>query len=461
LQANLADPPEQLSHYEFHGQPQTSSNWSLAMPEATMIANRLIFALFKYFTQTGTTETVGHLSVLDLETCLSENHTFLPHPHCQVCQHPAVPTASRFLERIQQLQHLDSIDPDTFLERLASSVVDARLGLFTALEDDNFVQAPLAVYKVNLSNPMLKKNQPAILNIAAASIDTKDAKLRASQKACARYAANLVDQRRLLPPEVVQQHIFPTLSDDQLIGIQPPPTQDKMWIWALDLQMQQAYIVPAKQVFSALHNQNRGTENERGIASGMSWEEAICLALLDWCNYLTVEHLQDAQQAYLQVDLTRTPLTPEGIYLYHLLKTAVGQKITVYDVTGPLHIPTFATCFGEKVVAYSTHCDGAQALSMGFEQALQQYQSEQCLQFEYAVAPVPDFPSALRSDQLSVPRYTPPDAWPARQEWLLQRFQANGLRAFAVPLDHDPALVQVLPFIARVLLSRADSKKGE
>jgi hypothetical protein len=98
---------------------------------------------------------------------------------------------------------------------------------------------------------------------------------------------------------------------------------------------------------------------------------------------------------------------------------------------------------------------------MGFERALQQYQAEQCQQFEYAVAPVPDFPSALRSAQLSVPRYTLPDTWPARQEWLLQRLQANGLRALAVPLDHDPALAEVLPFIARVLLSKAESKKGE
>ena len=192
-------------------------------------------------------------------------------------------------------------------------------------------------------------------------------------------------------------------------------------------------------------------DRKHRIASGMVWEEAICQALLDWCNYLTVGQLKDAQHSYKQVDLARAPMTPEGAHLHRLLKAAVGQ-ITVYDVTGTLQVPTFAICLGEKVVAYSTHCDVAQALSIGLEQALQQYQSERFLQPEYAIVPVPDLPSTLRSDQLDVPRYTMSEAWSIRQEWLLQKFQANSLRAFVVPLNHDSALVQVLPYIVHVLL---------
>lgn len=457
LQTNLTNLSEQLSLYEFHDQPQVSNSRFLAAPEMTMIANRLIFALFKYFTQTDSTATKGHLSVLHLETGLSENHAFLPHPYCQVCQHPVVPTATQFLERIQQLQYQSPIDRNSFLERFTNGVVDTRLGLFTAVEEDDFVQAPLAIYKASVSNPMLQEKRPETLTIAAASIDTEEARLDASQKACTRYAASLVDHRQLFPLEAVRPDTFSILSADQLIGTPPFLSQKKLGAWALDLQTQQAWLVPAEHAFSALHQ----AEHERGIAAGMSWDEAICQALLDWCNYLTVAHLKDTQQAYFQVDLTTDLLTPDGIYLYQLLKTAVGQELFVYDVTGPLRVPTFATCFGPKIVAYSTHCDQAQALRIGFEQALQQYQAEQCLQLEYAVAPLPDFPLALRGAQLSVPCYTLPDAWPDRQAWLLQRFQANGLSAFAVPLDHDPALAWVLPFIVRVLLGRAELKKGE
>lgn len=458
LQANLPRCSEQLSHYEFQDQSMVSTSRFLAMPTVTITANRLIFELFKYVTQTGFTKTVGNLIDIDLETFLSENHPFLPHPHCLACQHPIIPTALQFLEQIQQLQHQGPIGLDTFSENIARCV-DNRLGLFTAIDDDNFVQAPLAVYKVNLSNPMLRKSQSEPLSVVAASTDTINARLHASQRACERYAANLVDRRRLLPHEAVQQQTLPAISTDQLIGVKPPLTEVEMWTWALDLHTQQAYLVPATQVFFSLSNKERGTESERGVASGMIWEEAICQALLDWCNYLTVGQLKDAQQSSIQVDLARSPMTPEGAHLHHLLKAAVGQ-ITVYDITGTLQVPTFATCLGEKVIAYSTHCDVAQALRMGLEQALQQYQSEQFQQSEYAVVPVPDFPSTLRSDQLYVPRYTLPEAWSARLEWLLQKFQANSLRALVIPLNHDPALMQMLPYIVRVLLIRAEVKHG-
>lgn len=453
LQANLTDLSAQSSRYEFHDQPALAGGRPLAIPGATMLANRLLFALFQHFTQTSSTETAGKLSVLDLATFLSESHAFLPHPHCLASQHPVAQTASQFLAQVQHLQQQGPLDPDSFLENFADCV-DEQLGLFTTLENDQFVQAPLAVYKVNLANLLLREQQPEALSAVVAGIDTSAARMRACQQACARYAANLVEQRRLLAPEEVQQHAFPTITTDQLIGIKPLASADEMWTWAVDLQTQQAFCVPATYVFSALCQQ------ERGFAAGQTWEEALCQALFDWCNYLTVEQVQDAQQTYPQVDLDRMPMIPEGVHLLRLLKAANAQ-ITVYDITGPLRVPTFAICSGEKVVAYSTHCDGAQALLLGLEQALRQYQSEQFQQPDYAVAPVPDFPVRLRNDQLSVPRYTSPDAWPDRLAWLLQQLQANALRACAIPLDHDPALARVLPFIARVLLSRRESKEGK
>lgn len=448
LQANLTHPSERHSPSEFHDQPLVAPSWFLAMPKAIMIANRLIFRLFQYFTQINSTETARKLNVIDLETSLSESHAFLPHPHCQACQHPVIATASQFLEQIQRLSHQGEIDPDQFLEGF-TTCIDEKLGLFTML-DDKFVQAPLAVYKVNLSNPMLKNLQSESFSVVAVSTDRREALMRVAQAACVRYAATFVDQRRLLSSEAIQQHLFPVISTEQLMGINPHSLEGEMWVWALDLQTQQASLVPATHVFSSAGNR------EQGIASGKTWEEAICQALLDWCKYLTVRQLQDVQQAYLQVDLVSTPMTPEGQHLYRLLEAGGGQ-ITIYDVTGTLQVPTFAICLGEKVIAYSTHCDGAQALSIGLEQVLQQYQCEQFQQCDS----VPDLPSILRSDQLSVPCYTLPEAWPARREWLLQKLQSNGLRAFAIPLDHDPALVRVFPFIVRVLLSRRELKESE
>lgn len=164
LQANLTDHSDQFSHNIFQDQPTTSGNQALSIPRATMIANRLLFGLFHYFTQTGPTETAGKVVELNLATLLSESHAFLPHPHCLACQHPVVPTASQFLEQIQRLQQQEPIDPEMLLKNLAPCV-DARLGLFTAFDTSSFVQAPLAVYKVNLSNPMLKECQAEPLSV--------------------------------------------------------------------------------------------------------------------------------------------------------------------------------------------------------------------------------------------------------------------------------------------------------
>lgn len=453
LQVNQMDRSDHLSCYALRDQPLVSHHTPLTRVEATVIANRLLLALFQHFTQTSFTETAGKVSRIDLETCQSESHAFLPHPDCLACQHPPVPTASQFLEQIRQLQHQAPLDPDIFLENVAGCV-DKRCGLFTALDSAHFVQVPLAVYKVNLANPLLRKGQPASLDAVAVSIDTRDARMRALQKACERYAANVVHQRRLLSPESVPHHSFPVLAADQLVGVTPLSAEREMWTWALDLQTQQAALIPATHVSSALCMQ------ERGIASGKTWDEAIYQALLDWCNYLTVEQVKDARQPYLQVDLDKMPLTPEGGHLYRLLQ-ATGERLTVYDVTGPLRVPTFAACLNGSVVTYSTHCDTVQALRVGFEQTLQHYQSERFQQVDYALAPVPDCPTHLRSDQSCLPRYTVPDAWPARLEWLLQQLQASDFHAFAIPLNDDAALARVLPFIVRVLLRRRELERGE
>ncbi|WP_172632201.1 TOMM precursor leader peptide-binding protein [Dictyobacter arantiisoli] len=456
LQANSTQSSAQAQQYAFYDQSTTTNSLYLTRTTAAINAQRLIFEVFKYFTLSNPGEAPPHLSSIDLKTGTSQSHTYLPHPHCQSDQHPPVPTAAQFLEQIQRLQLQNPIEPQILSEKLAHCF-DDRLGLFTALDDDDFAQTFLAVYQVRLSNPMLTQYAPdatrEALTTIAASSKTQNARLRACQKACTRYAANLVDQRRLLSQEALQHHPLPAIAPTQLIGIQAPSNESESWTWALDLHTQQVYPIPAQHVFCPPQ------ESERGIAAGINWHEAICQALLDWCQYLTLEELREAHQPYKQVDLAHAPMTAEGDYLYHLLTTALGQ-ITVYDVTGSLQVPTFAFCLTGPVVTYSTHCDIAQALETGCERALQQYQAEQFRQPVYALAPVPDLPASRRSNQLSVPSMFSPATWAKRQARLLETLQTQHLRALAIPLDHDPALMQVLPFIVRVLLTQTEVQYG-
>lgn len=433
----------------------------LTRPVLTLLAQQLIFGLFKHFTRASSPETEQKMSVLHQGTGLSETHMFLPHPHCQVCQSSTAPTVADFLEQIQRLQQQPALDAQAFMERLTGGIVDGRLGLFSAPEKENVVQMPLTIYTATLSRPLGQERGAETRSIRAAGVDADETRLRAVQKACTYYAAGLVDRRRLLTPEEVRACSAPLLSVEQVIGKQGQPGRQEVWTWALDVRTRQPWLVPAGCVFPTLCQQESSIEDERGLASGMSWDEAICQAMLDWCAYLTMEEIKKARQPYARLDLSGSLLTPEGAYLHRLLQIASGEEIAVYDITGVPGIPTFVTCCGEKALAYSTHWEQAQALTMGFIQALQPYQAQPSLQTGTPATAVPDFPVALQGTQRAVPPSALPESWPERRAWLLEHWQAQGLHALAVPLDHDPALTRELPFIVRVLLCSADSKRGE
>ncbi|WP_201365016.1 TOMM precursor leader peptide-binding protein [Dictyobacter formicarum] len=449
LQSNLVPLASQLPLYAFDAQPSVLADQPpVTKTAAGVIANRLFFEVFKYFTQIDNLQDSSQLIDLDLGTFQSKSHAFLPHPLCQADQHPVVPTALQFLEQLRSLQCHPSIDADMFFSSI-TPCINELLGILTTADAGDFVQLPLMVYQVQVSNPMLLERQYEPLTVTATGLDATTARLRASQTACECYLAEVVDRRRLLTLEQVQQQALPTIATAHLINPLCPPPAHELWTWAFNLHNTQACLVPASQVFHALHHQR---VQPRGIASGMNWNEAVCRALLDWCNYLTIDQLSNSPQPYPQVDLTKTPLTAEGTHLYQLLNIACGQ-FTVYDVTGPLHVPTFALCVKDKVIAYSTHCDVALALQMGLEQALQHYQSIQFQQSAYPSAPLVDLPRTLRGEQRYVPAYSCPASWSDQLAWLVQTLQSHKICASVVPLDHDPALAKIFPYVVRVLLS--------
>ena len=124
-------------------------------------------------------------------------------------------------------------------------------------------------------------------------------------------------------------------------------------------------------------------------------------------------------------------------------------------------------------MAYGTHSDVAQALQNGFEQAVlyKQLSGEQILVDNLPFVPV--LPLNLRGETqtrsaqgteqgpaLSAPTtsfsvYGASQEWPDLKGWLQEVLQMNGWRAFAVPLDHDPLLHQIRPYIVHVLIARA------
>jgi hypothetical protein len=194
----------------------------------------------------------------------------------------------------------------------------------------------------------------------------------------------------------------------------------------------------------------------------MSWAEAVGRALLKVCRHLTITQIEHAQKPYPQVDLAAIPLSPDGTRLLHILEQ-MGGSVTVYDVTGPLQVPTLAICLGDQTVAYGTHVDVAQALQAGLEQAVlsRQLSGEQILTDNLPF--VPALLLSLRGtvgtgsaqDTIPFSTYDASQEWPDLAIWLQDVLQMNGWRAFAIPLDHDPVLRQIYPSIVHVLVARA------
>lgn len=445
LQTHLIDLPE-LSCLRDYTTATTSQFFTT--PVAAMVANRLLFELFKHLTQSGTVEIVASLIDIDLATLFCEVHPILAHPHCGACQHAISVSASQFLNQIQQLQQQDSIDQHQLLQHL-DKCCDPKLGLFNSPDDSNFVQLPLAVCKIKLSHPILMEKDFA--SVIGVGLKMSDARWSAYCKACELYASNLCDPRRWLSEEAIQQ-CESRIAVDQLIGIRCLPVADETYTRAIDLCTRQVCLLPAVSVFSSRQCAASSVMSVRGIGSGMNWDEAICQALLDWGTYLTIIQLNDAQHPYTMVNLAESPMTPTGAYLRDLL-TIAGEHITVYEVTGTLQLPTFAVCWDGQTIAYSTHWERTLALEAGLMQAVQHYQSQHFQQPEYALAPVPNLPSDLRGNQQSIPQALLPTTWPARQAWLLQSLQDRGLRVLALPLDHDPVLRQIMPYIVRIMLA--------
>jgi putative thiazole-containing bacteriocin maturation protein len=448
LQANLANTQEQFSSYAFQDQTTASLSRFVALPIATFIANQLAFEIFKYVTQAGPLMTAESLVEVDLEILRSQTHPFLPHPLCSACHYPAPRTATTFLETIDQLERGEPLDSDQFSEQVAPCF-EKRLGLFSSLDEEDFPQLPLSVCQAVISHPLPQEKLDDVPKVIGFGTDKHTARRCAALRACEIYAASLVDRRLLLSSDAYREKTI--LADRFLSTV--PLAEIKEWTWAADLQTGQACLVPASLVYPVLCDLS--PLSEVGVGSGMSWAEAVSQAMLKLCQHLTIIQLGKVEKSYPLVDLAATPLEPEGMRQRRMLD-AIGETLTIYDVTDQLlQVPTFAFCLREKTVAYSTHLDVAQALCDGLEQTTLHWQISR----EQSVIPhgptVPNLPMVLRSDKQVIPQFTARTLWSDRKQWLQQTLEKNGWHAFATPLDQDPALSQVQPYIVRVLLARA------
>ena len=419
----------------FTDQPGAPVSEFLAGATPAVVANQLSFEVFKHLTGAAPPQTGGSLVRLDLATLDSTSHSVSAHPGCGA--HGAVVPVSRSaaLERMRHLVGSGDLDDEVFSRR-AATCFDTRTGLFGMIDEHDFAQVPLKVSTVSVSDPSPVRRAGGLPVVAAAATDLETARLRATRRACEVYAVSAVDPRR-----------FMTSQDGQCLA------------WGRDLVDGGLRQVRAADAFPVL--KGIPPTGVPGLASGRSWGEAVDAGLLAQCERLTVEEAARSCGHVRRLDRSADGLT--ALTRRHLRVLALmGLQPEVYDVTGSLGVPTFAARSGDRVAAYASGFDAPRALELLVERVLHRYQAQadgRRQDASHLMPVVPDLPSLQDVSQTPVSFASVSGAVSSeatrrltQRSELPRRLLACGWRAVAVPLDHDPVLSDVLPFIVNVVL---------
>jgi hypothetical protein len=166
------------------------------------------------------------------------------------------------------------------------------------------------------------------------------------------------------------------------------------------------------------------------------------------CGDLAMRNLSMSARPFPRVDLAGAELGTRG-NRYRALLAAIGETVIVYDVTGPLGVPTVVGYLGPEAVGRASSLSAARAVTDVLEQVLLHYQARVNHQPDYAPARVPDIPHDLRGTE-TIPLADAPAADPTAVAAALRE---RGHCLVAVPLDHDSAVSALMPYTVHVVIS--------
>ncbi|OJF15581.1 TOMM precursor leader peptide-binding protein [Couchioplanes caeruleus] len=398
----------------------------LAGPTAAIVAHQAAFEIFKHVTGAGPLETDAAMVRIDLETLQSANHPVTAHPLCSVHGAEPVRSDADFLAAVRRLAEGAEISADAF-STAAAACFDERTGLLGSLDEGDWGQLPLKVSRAEYADALLRPGlDRERLAAVAVATDFTEARARATRRACELYAASAVRAG--------------TGGDSLVQG------------W--DLFGDDVRGVPATDAFPVLRGALPTVDDVPGLASGFTWDEAVSRGLLGWAARITLAEIGDATRPFPRVDVAaagRTELVPRFLDMLDVL----GVDPTVYDITGSLGVPTLIACAGTTSVGSASGYDRAALVEAVLEQALRHHQAEADKWPAYAI----DGPSLLPrlpADLRGAPADRDDDAvreWPEIRRELLARFRDGGHRPVVVPLDHDPVMHEVLPYIVNVVMA--------
>jgi len=369
----------------------------LTGPAAAVVAGHLGLAAFRALTGITTADDTK-LTRIDLETLRTSTHAFLPHPVAR----PARPESEAdFADRVERLREADPVTEQEFSAR-AARCFDPHVGIMRKLDERDFTQLPLNVTEA-------VPHAGGGHRVFGSGMSFAEARRRAALRGLAVYAAGSADPRRFGPGATV---------------------------WGWDVSTGLVTAVPASEAFSV----------GAGLAAQLGWNQAVTDGIAQHCASLAVDDVRSHRARPVALDLTGAALDTTAQNHLDLLRSA-GGSVRVADVGGALGIPVLAWWQEGRPIAVTC---GPHAVADGLEQALLDRQA--ALAGESAYAP------ARLSGPAALPDPATGTGWlpePTRQD-MVGALRSRGLRPVVVPLDHDPAVHEVLPAVLRVVLIAQD-----
>ncbi|MFF4323635.1 hypothetical protein [Streptomyces sp. NPDC001568] len=351
---------------------------------------------------------------IDPVTLGSTTHPYVPHPFAV----PAAPgTPEELLESVARWRAAPALTEEEFSQRAVAGV-DPLTGLLSGVSEGSLPQLPLCVAQATVRDPCgLLGGTPLV--VTGTGRDFTAARLDAARRGFAAYAALTFDPRRT--------------RDGNVLGY--------------DMGDGSAYPLAAALAFPALSARSGRLRPPAGVASGLSLRQALEEGLTGSCREFTVERSLASTKAFPRVAVEDVPAAADT---YRRTLEMIGEPWWVHDITDATGIPGYVFGTGDRTVAYTSSLVPDHALTDGLTQLLLDHQARTNSSPQCAPDPVPPFPRGLRA--------TGRTAF-VRPAISLRAAVANlrrlGLRAVAVPLDHDLEADLLMPHPMHVVLIHA------